>query len=96
MTSRPMMVRERSRSAIMMPGRKIEAGKAKETTLKNYYEDTRYLIGINIESSQSDYQASEAGDKGMRRKIEKSGPGAVPGCGLHFQFQQTNGHQKDY
>ena len=57
MTSHPMMVRERSLSAIMMPGRKIETRRATATTLKNYYEDTRYLIGTNIEPAQSDYHA---------------------------------------
>ena len=50
-------VRERSRSAIMMPGRKIETRRATATTPKNYYEDTRYLIGTNIEPAQSDYHA---------------------------------------
>ena len=45
-------------SAIRRREKKIEAEKAKETTSNNYYDDTRYKIGINIEPSQSDYHAS--------------------------------------
>lgn len=60
--SRIRRAREYSPAPMMKPGRKIEAGRAKETTLKNYYEDTRCLIGINIEPAQSDYHAPPMGD----------------------------------